>query len=236
MKELDRNLANLNQFWQQLNASHKEGIFSHQSWPYKQWQADFTLPNKALTEILLTDSNQGNVFTTVDQSDLPLIDFKLKSHLVVMTLKMNNVSEHSATHSDGVEENGVVIKKLNKDDSALCWAEACGLAFGYDIDANVVQGLLKDTNTSVLAYIINGEIAGTAISYQSGDTLGIHQLGTVPNYRKMGVAAKLMTYLLKQAQDNGCHYVSLQASQAGLHLYEKMGFKALAKLNSWVRE
>ena len=80
--------------------------------------------------------------------------------------------------------------------------------------------------------MIDGEIAGTAISYRTNDTLGLHQVGTVPSFRKMGVAAALIQHLVAQAQHDDIDYVSLQASQAGLHLYEKMGFQAIGKLTS----
>jgi ribosomal protein S18 acetylase RimI-like enzyme len=64
--------------------------------------------------------------------------------------------------------------------------------------------------------------------------LGIHQEGTVPGFRKMGVAAALMEHLIIQAQYDGIDYVSLQASKAGLHLYEKMGFQELTRITSLV--
>ena len=50
----------------------------------------------------------------------------------------------------------------------------------------------------------------------------------------MGVAAALMEYLIHQAQRDGIDYMSLQASQAGINLYEKLGFKALTKITSLI--
>ena len=51
----------------------------------------------------------------------------------------------------------------------------------------------------------------------------------------MGVAAALMDYIINKAkQSDVINNVCLQASPAGIHLYEKMGFQALGKLTSMV--
>jgi hypothetical protein len=43
----------------------------------------------------------------------------------------------------------------------------------------------------------------------------------------------VMDYLINQEfESDDTYHVSLQASQAGLHLYETLGFKALGKLTS----
>ena len=224
---LTKNINNLNHFWQALNASENEGLFSHNTWPNKHWRADFGLPS----DISNLRVPAGKTYSTITEQNLQgLSGCAVKSQLVIMNLSLPQ-AENSQT---ATERKHPKIIKLTRDDSATTWATACGLAFGYTIDATVIQGLLNNPNASVFAYLVDGQIAGTAISYQSGDTLGIHQVGTVPNYRKMGIAAALMEHLIDQAKYNDISYVSLQASKAGLHLYEKMGFKALAKLTSIV--
>lgn len=54
-------------------------------------------------------------------------------------------------------------------------------------------------------------------------------IGTSPNYQNQGAASKLLTWGLKQVDDRGlATYV--EASPAGLTLYEKFGFRQKAKL------
>jgi ribosomal protein S18 acetylase RimI-like enzyme len=43
-----------------------------------------------------------------------------------------------------------------------------------------------------------------------------------------------MEHLIIQAQYDDIDYVSLQASKAGLHLYEKIGFQELTRITSLV--
>lgn len=223
-KILRKNLNNLNLFWQALNTQEQHGLFTHTSWPNKQWCADFSLPNHVALPA-------GKVFSTVsEQHALEISKLSIKGQLVIMNLSIDKETTTQKPNSQSPHQ----IITLAYEEDASDWASACGLAFGYDVDAKVIQGLLKDPNARVLAYIIDNKIAGTAISYRTGDTLGVHQVGTVPSYRKMGVAAALMEYLVHQAQHDGIDYISLQASQAAINLYEKLGFKALTKITSLI--
>ncbi|MCJ8295737.1 MAG: GNAT family N-acetyltransferase [Colwellia sp.] len=221
---LKSNLNNLNEYWQALDVSEQDGLFAHTSWPNKQWHADFSLPSYKASVSLPKDKT----FSTItDINDQELSGFSVKSQLVIMNLSLaNNQTALGQIHPQ--------IVKLSSKENAATWATACGLAFGYVIDADVIQALLNNPEASVWAYMVDGEIAGTAISYSSDNTLGIHQLGTVPSFRKMGIADALMKHLLAQASSEGFNTVSLQASKAGLHLYEKMGFKALGNITSLV--
>ncbi len=226
--DLERNINNLNQFWQALNAKEENGVFTHTSWPNKQWRSDFSFPQAQSAGSKLVDTlpvdKSFSTLATIGASELN--GLTVKNQLIPMNLTLDAPNK---INNDSVDN----IVKLNREDSAENWTIACGLAFGYTLDAEVIQQLLHDENASVIAYLLDGNIAGTAISYQTGDTLGIHQLGTVPDFRKMGVAATLMDYLLNEArQSDTVEHVSLQASQAGLHLYEKMGFQALGTLTS----
>ncbi|PKF49752.1 GNAT family N-acetyltransferase [Enterovibrio nigricans] len=109
---------------------------------------------------------------------------------------------------------------------------ACSEAFAYSLDETVIQHVLTDPNCYLFALFKDGKIAGTVLLFQTGRTLGIHQLGTVRAYRKMGVAAQLMAHSLSFASELGCGYAVLQASKAGIPLYSKLGFEQLATITS----
>ena len=222
---LNSNLNNLNEFWQALNATEQDGCFTHNAWPNKHWHADFRLPNDKVSVSLPL----GKTFSTIDDiHGQELTGLAVKIQLVMMNLSLDK------NHQTTVGQTHPQIVKLSSKENAATWATACSLAFGYVIDAGVIQDLLNNPKASVWAYMLDGQIAGTAISYRSTDTLGIHQLGTVPSFRKMGIAESLMKHLLAQASSAGVNTVSLQASKAGLHLYEKMGFQALGNITGLV--
>lgn len=53
----------------------------------------------------------------------------------------------------------------------------------------------------------------------------VHNVLTYPQYRRQGVATKLMEALLAEAKKRGVASVRLSATQAGKQLYENMGFQ-----------
>lgn len=224
--ELQKKLENLHGYWRALGAEQINGIFTHGSWPNKQWQADFAFAPLFNNQVV----EQDKVFVTVaDTSNEFSNQFNLlKSQLVIMSLQLKE--EHLALKC----KVKAGIEVLSGKSNIKSWTQACSAAFGYSIDDAVIQQLASNPNVSIIAYYLEGEIAGTAIAFQTGDTLGIHQLGTVPKYRKRGVADTLMQFLLQQAKEKQCTWLTLQASQAGLHLYKRLGFKELGLLSSIV--
>jgi len=220
----NENLNNLNHFWQALKADESHEMFTHQSWPNKYWQADFNVPDTISAATLPLNKV---VSTIIDLAEPKRLGLAIKNQLVIMNLKL----DQAVNSTSGQTYPNIV--KLSVGDDISHWVKACSEAFGYEIDTSVIQSLLNNSNASIFSYLIAGEVAGTAISYKTGDTLGIHQLGTAPDFRKMGIALALMEHILAQAVSQKCQFVSLQASQAGLHMYEKLGFKSMGKLTSY---
>ncbi len=58
----------------------------------------------------------------------------------------------------------------------------------------------------------------------SGKTAEILNVNTLAEYRKQGIAEKLLTMLIDELKSVGVGRVFLQYTDAGLHLYEKLGF------------
>ena len=67
-------------------------------------------------------------------------------------------------------------------------------------------------------------MAGTAIAYQTGNTLGVHQVGVPKAFRGKGIAKTLMAHLVWFAKQQKCDLMTLQASKGGLPIYVSMGF------------
>ncbi|HEX2946749.1 MAG TPA: GNAT family N-acetyltransferase [Clostridia bacterium] len=59
----------------------------------------------------------------------------------------------------------------------------------------------------------------------SGTTAYIMNVYTRPEYRKRGIATKLMEYIVQEAKCRGCSKITLNASDMGRPLYGKLGFK-----------
>ncbi len=59
----------------------------------------------------------------------------------------------------------------------------------------------------------------------NGLTGTILNVFTYPQYRNMGYATKILAELIKEVQNIGVTALSLNATEAGKSLYEKLGFK-----------
>lgn len=74
----------------------------------------------------------------------------------------------------------------------------------------------------------NLPIASLTLSFDDNNAR-IHDVATLPAYQNKGYATHLMKYAINEAIHLGANYCFLEASEAGLSVYEKLGFQALFK-------
>lgn len=79
-----------------------------------------------------------------------------------------------------------------------------------------------------VAYL-EGAPAVTGILVTHANVAGIYYVATMPNQRKKGFGTEMMNHLLKRAKEKGYFIATLQASHAGLSLYERLGFQKCCK-------
>ncbi|WP_283610026.1 GNAT family N-acetyltransferase [Faecalispora anaeroviscerum] len=97
--------------------------------------------------------------------------------------------------------------------------------------------LERDLGESLTAYVAeeNGRLAGTVLmlivekpagpSALNGKTGTLMNVYVLPEYRKLGLGAKLVTMALEDARQRGLCHVDLQATAQGRKLYEYLGFQ-----------
>jgi GNAT superfamily N-acetyltransferase len=216
---LSNNLNNLHLLWLALGGKEQNKHYLHSRWPHRQWRADFSLPTPP-------SSDPSQVICTIESlTTEQLSEHKLKMQQVVMSLPIT--SQISGKKHQNVEQ-------LNHAEQLPAWTSVCSDAFNYYVSPMVISPLLADSNAYIFAISELGNICGTAIAFKTGDVLGIHLLGTAPKFQGQGIARKLMQHLIAKAIELDCNEISLQASQAGLRLYQQLGFYELATLSSFV--
>ena len=62
-------------------------------------------------------------------------------------------------------------------------------------------------------------------SFINGRTGSVLNVYTKPEYRKRGIAGKLMEQLIAEANDIGLDYIELKSTDEGYHLYKSLGFQ-----------
>lgn len=92
----------------------------------------------------------------------------------------------------------------------------------------------KSPNQTTVLTIDNNEIIGCATicyidimptyNHPTGKRAHIMNVYTHENYRRQGIAFKMMELLIEEAKQKGVTEISLDATQLGRPLYEKCGF------------
>jgi GNAT superfamily N-acetyltransferase len=139
--------------------------------------------------------------------------FKIKSQQIGMSLAhLQKINHH----------NRITLAKISTEKQAAEWEVIYPMSFGYKIPAAIIN----KTNHLINYYLVHyaDSIIGTVFTYQSGNTLGIHGLGIVPEFRKQGFAEEVMANLINEAIDENISLITLQSSPMGKAIYLRMGF------------
>ena len=81
---------------------------------------------------------------------------------------------------------------------------------------------------------VDGRLAGTTTTTTYGNELAwIGMVLVDPDYRRMGIATKLMNAALRDLHDAGVAVVKLDATPDGRPVYEKLGFRFESLIERW---
>jgi predicted GNAT family acetyltransferase len=97
--------------------------------------------------------------------------------------------------------------------------------FAKHIPAKTFVGIFAETDGQIVsaAYLAVAEKPANT-SFLTGITGTILNVYTYPDYRKKGIATKVIAKIIEEARHIGISHIDLKATPEGKHLYEKMGF------------
>ncbi len=127
------------------------------------------------------------------------------------------------------------IKKVDTELRAIKFAELASESFGYEIYPETILALLN-SDTKIRLYLgsHNGTFVNCGIIFLGENNVsGIHMIGTIPEYRGLGLGKIMTNKLLSETFKNESDTVVLVASESGERIYTKMGFEADKSLKSY---
>ncbi|MGA2328835.1 MAG: GNAT family N-acetyltransferase [Bryobacteraceae bacterium] len=75
-----------------------------------------------------------------------------------------------------------------------------------------------------------GTAVATAAMLIAGGVIGVYAVGTLPQHQRKGCGEAVMRHALERAQaESGLECSVLQASAAGFHLYQRMGYRTITR-------
>jgi ribosomal protein S18 acetylase RimI-like enzyme len=82
---------------------------------------------------------------------------------------------------------------------------------------------------------VDGEPACVLATYDNGEDCELYLVATLAEYRGRGLARRLAHRALLDARDRGLAVSSLQATELGYPVYERLGYEPICKLEMWER-
>jgi GNAT superfamily N-acetyltransferase len=121
------------------------------------------------------------------------------------------------------------------------WVATFGAGFGrapwelaHWTDAYVRLGLGADDAWQHYLGAVDGEAVATASLLVDGDVGGLYHIVTLPAWRGRGIGAAITRHAVDDARRRGCRVAVLQSSAMGAPVYERVGFRALCRLDMYV--
>ncbi len=232
------NINNLTSIWKSIGQIHQ----AHTSTLNIEWvdMQDKTWPNRLwltspVTSKLLEQAKQ-HLQSTSTQILIPYYSteseptetlfnasgFKSLFHQIGMSLKLENPFQ---------VESSVQLKRVNTKEDAKLWSTFFEQSFGYFISPETIA----NTCHSIEYYITySGEAPiGTLILHTTNAIIGVHAMGIIPQMRRKGYAEQIMKTIINQAIEQDLDYMTLQASEVGKKVYDKLGFTTDFVLNTY---
>jgi ribosomal protein S18 acetylase RimI-like enzyme len=109
---------------------------------------------------------------------------------------------------------------------------------GFEMSSDVLDMFATDymLNTDDLWFLtgfIDDTPVVTSVGMKIGDIDGIYNVATLPQYRGRGFGAVLTRLAVAEGIQRGCSVASLQSSEMGYSLYERLGFEGVLDWNGF---
>lgn len=235
---IEDNINNLTDFWKTVGTPflsyHKNDTFEYckienSGWPNKLWLRNDITKNNLPDIIKTMQSNSGlvlpywDIFGTKSYEILDAYGFTLKTEQVAMALKLDQKF---------ALQNTLSFKKIDNEQDAKIWSDLYPNAFGYVISKEI----LIHNHNDVHFYLVfqNNQPIGTFMLFQTGNNIGIHGVGVIPEIRRKGFAEEIMKFALNLSIDLKADYALLQASAMGKDIYTRLGFEDLFIIKNYV--
>lgn len=129
---------------------------------------------------------------------------------------------------------GYTIETARDEAAFARFAEA--QAIGYEMPREMSDTLADAFHRSgvmrTLVASASGTPVGTAVGMPNDGAVGIYNVSTAPEHRKLGIGAALTATAARSTSEPIAY---LESSAAGLPVYERMGFHVVARRPTWTR-
>lgn len=148
-------------------------------------------------------------------------------------------------------KNGISIRRVEDNDELFnIWIPILTQSFFPDLKTNEYKKYHKQL-TIFIEYLLstiplenlffylgflNDVPVATGMFWKNQDLVGVHWIGTLPEFRGKGVGFEVTHLPLHELKGQGAQRAILFSSLDGHSMYEKMGFKVLSNYEAYARK
>jgi GNAT superfamily N-acetyltransferase len=126
------------------------------------------------------------------------------------------------TDAAGLDDHRLVATAGFGTDPAVALGMAC-------------EALLDLPGCAIYAGYANGAAVVSGFGLQTGRTIGVYTIATVPPARRRGYGAAMTSRVVLDGVAAGCDVAILQASEMGRPIYERLGFRTVVRYSAYAR-
>ncbi len=113
------------------------------------------------------------------------------------------------------------------------WSRVCETAFPKPTEMPALRHWIQAEDCEFYAYLVDDVIVGTLLGYAEGGNYGLHEVATLPDYRRRGICEALVHHAAAAAKRAGNRYVSLQGSASGEGVYARCGLSTVCRISTY---
>ena len=112
-------------------------------------------------------------------------------------------------------------------------------AAGFELPAEIIRTFMStasaaDPDVAVYVGYADGAPVTTGMGFRTGRTIGIYNIATVAAARGRGYGAAMTRRVADDGADKGCDVAILQASDMGLSIYERLGYRTVVEYRGYI--
>jgi ribosomal protein S18 acetylase RimI-like enzyme len=99
----------------------------------------------------------------------------------------------------------------------------------------VSENLLRIPDVELYVGYVDGEPVASSALVASHRAAGVYNVGCLDSHRRRGYGEAMTSHAVQRGGEIGCTFGSLQASEMGRSVYERMGFRLVAPYRTFMR-
>lgn len=150
--------------------------------------------------------------------------YKKYGHWTAMFISLEEPIEYK-------EIENFCIKRASNEKEINEWCELLSTSSpGKYIDRELFYKIAQQNACRFYTGYINNKAVATCWAHHYNDSLGLYAISTDPNFCKKGIASEITKHAMCIAKKEGLSATYLQATEAAISLYCKIGFTKAGKL------